>query len=253
MSPEQTQGLALDARSDVYSFGVMLHELLAGRRASGQKEALPPLGEEIPADLRTSVAKALEARARRSLSDRCAIWWWTCVGSCAGRTRSCADGPRPATPRTRAPDLRCRCRASRSIGSGTSPPVSRCSRCWGSRHARRFFSSRSASSVVVLPFVNESGAAADVPISEGLGDDLRDRLMAVPGLSVQARASSISFRDQDADMPTIAATLGVGRLVNGILRRQGQTAPGSRRGTGRSRFCYPDSAPVPRSRNRACR
>ena len=124
-----------------------------------------------------------------------------------------------------------------NAGTGPAVPLSRFAqhRLWyfaaglallavlGFATRETFFGSRSASSVVVLPFVNESGAAEDVPITEGLGDDLRDRLMAVPGLSVQARASSISFRGQDADMPTIAATLGVGRLVNGSLRRQGRT------------------------------
>jgi tetratricopeptide (TPR) repeat protein len=41
-------------------------------------------------------------------------------------------------------------------------------------------------------------------------------------VSVQARASSVSFKGQDATLRTIASTLGVGRLINGSLRRQGQ-------------------------------
>jgi TolB-like protein len=224
MSPEQTQGLSLDARSDVYSFGLVLYELLAGTRSFGHRDAqntaLPPLGEEIPADLRTIVAKALEAEP--------------------------AD--RYQTMRDLVVDLRRLVRRSdaelgglfatgNATNARTAPAVPRFAdrRLWyfaaglallavlGFATRETFFGEPAATTVVVLPFVNESGAPEDVPISEGLGDDLRDRLMAVPSLSVQARASSISFRDQDADMPTIAATLGVGRLVNGSLRRQGRT------------------------------
>src|SRR5262249_45430080 len=76
--------------------------------------------------------------------------------------------------------------------------------------------------VVVLPFANETGSPDDAPISERLSDTLRDRLMELP-LSVQARASSLSFRDQNVDARTIARSLGVSVLINGSLRRQGKT------------------------------
>ena len=226
MSPEQTQGLSLDARSDVYSFGLVLYELLAGTRSFGQREAeksaLPPLGEEIPADLRTIVAKALEAEpadryqtmrdlvvdlrrlVRRSDAELRGL-------SATGNATNARTGPAVPLPRF----------AERRLWYFAAGLALLAVLGFATRET--FFGGPTATSVVVLPFVNESGAPEDVPISEGLGDDLRDRLMAVPGLSVQARASSISFRDQDADMPTIAATLEVGRLVNGSLRRQGRT------------------------------
>ncbi len=71
MSPEQAQGLPVDARSDIFSFGVVLHELLAGQRPFGGAtdidtlhailhEKPAPLGEDIPAGLRALVEKALE-------------------------------------------------------------------------------------------------------------------------------------------------------------------------------------------------
>jgi serine/threonine-protein kinase len=76
MSPEQTLGLAVDARSDVYGAGVLLYELLAERRPfhAGQafelmwlhREApVPPLDEVAP---HREVPPAIEGVVRRALA-----------------------------------------------------------------------------------------------------------------------------------------------------------------------------------------
>ena len=228
MSPEQAQGRPLDGRSDVYSFALVLHELLSGTRpiAIGdvRAHATEPLGEAVPAPLRTLVAKALELEP--------------------------AD--RYQTMRELVVDLRRLARRSGLEDGALGGPIDQLvarsgsvAASAGGAHKRRVIyavagiaavivllvagylrdTSHDAvpnTAVVVLPFTNETGSEDDAHISEGLSDTLRDRLMELP-LSVQARSSSLSFRDQkNVDARTIAHSLGVGVLINGSLRRQGK-------------------------------
>jgi TolB-like protein/DNA-binding winged helix-turn-helix (wHTH) protein/Flp pilus assembly protein TadD len=74
--------------------------------------------------------------------------------------------------------------------------------------------------IAVLPFENASGSDENRFISEGLGDALRDQLGRLGGLRVAARSSSVIFGDRTVDAIGIADRLGVGRLIEGTVRRQ---------------------------------
>jgi TolB-like protein/tetratricopeptide (TPR) repeat protein len=77
-------------------------------------------------------------------------------------------------------------------------------------------------SVAVLPFEGIDLAADDAFLGQGLADELRDQLGRVEGLRIAARSSSVSVRDLAGDARERSARLGVARMVEGSLRRQGR-------------------------------
>ena len=80
----------------------------------------------------------------------------------------------------------------------------------------------SAVSIAVLPFVNVSKDSANEYFSDGLSEEILNSLMRLKELKVASRTSSFSFKNKDADISTIAEHLGVGHVLEGSVRRQGQ-------------------------------
>ncbi|WP_179957498.1 winged helix-turn-helix domain-containing protein [Exilibacterium tricleocarpae] len=78
--------------------------------------------------------------------------------------------------------------------------------------------------LAVMPFINLSGQADEVFLSEGLSEDIRNALISVPGIKVVARTSSQAFKDQALDVREIGRRLGVASLVEGTVRIQNGNA-----------------------------
>ena len=76
--------------------------------------------------------------------------------------------------------------------------------------------------IAVLPFENLSGDPEQEYFSDGLAEEMLDRLGRVPGLKVIARSSSFGFKGQDVDARTIAGRLGVTTVLEGSVRRDGK-------------------------------
>lgn len=78
-----------------------------------------------------------------------------------------------------------------------------------------------AKSIAVLPLVNESGDPKDEYFSDGLSEELIAALAQISGLKVIGRSSSFRFKDRKEEPKTIGQKLGVGTLLDGTVRRQG--------------------------------
>jgi len=75
--------------------------------------------------------------------------------------------------------------------------------------------------VAVLPFVNLSSDSENEYFSDGLTDEIINRLAAVPGLQVVARTSAFSFKGRNQDVREIGRQLNVGVVLEGTVRKAG--------------------------------
>ena len=78
-------------------------------------------------------------------------------------------------------------------------------------------------SIAVLPFVNMSGDKEQEYFSDGLTEELLNSLAEIHELQVAARTSAFSFKGKDTDIATIARRLNVGAVLEGSVRRSGNT------------------------------
>ena len=78
-------------------------------------------------------------------------------------------------------------------------------------------------SIAVLPFVNMSSDKDQEYFSDGLTEELIDLLSQVPDLRVPARTSSFYFKGKSEDVAAIAQKLRVAHVLEGSVRRSGQT------------------------------
>lgn len=104
--------------------------------------------------------------------------------------------------------------AWRHTGRKTSPAAS---------DSRRTVSARPGQSIAVLPFANLSPDPENDYFSDGLTDEVTADLSRLGTLRVISRTSSMAFKATAKDAGTIARELGVRYILEGSVRRAGDT------------------------------
>jgi TolB-like protein len=78
-------------------------------------------------------------------------------------------------------------------------------------------------SIAILPFADMSAAGDQEYFGDGIAEELLNVLAKVDGLSVASRTSAFGFKGTDASIPEIAAQLKVDHILEGSVRRAGNT------------------------------
>ncbi len=78
-------------------------------------------------------------------------------------------------------------------------------------------------SLAVVPFIDMSAQQDQQYFGDGIAEDLLTVLAKIPQLQVISRTSSFSFRGKGVDIPTIAKQLGVSHILEGSVRKDGDT------------------------------
>ena len=214
MAPEQVRGAAdIDARADIYALGVMLFEMLTGelpfRGDSPFVVAMARLQGEPPdvRSLRPELSPALAGVVLR------------CMAGDPAERFSDADEVARALSTLSATGLSALAPPVQSTGAfaatlpGKTPAPFTPTPTQGTGFAK---------TVAVLPFRN-SGQPDDDYIADGLTEDLIDTLSMTRGLRVRPRALVTRFSGQDVDPRRVGEELGVQVVIDGSVRRRGDS------------------------------
>ena len=247
-SPEQMQGEQLGPASDVYSLGVLLYELMCGSRPPFQEKRdarrLPPsaqIGEKAALGRAASVSRLayilhgdLDSIVLKAVSPDRSLRYETAAALAQDLQRYLTGRPVLARANTlayravkfilRNRDALATVVAAVALGASfwaytdlthtPAPPSPQTSKAIPTIAA-------DDKSIAVLPFVDMSEKKDQEYLSDGLSEELIDRLSHSSDLKVIARTSSFAFKGKNEDIRSIAVKLGVAHLLEGSVRRSG--------------------------------
>jgi TolB-like protein/Flp pilus assembly protein TadD len=225
MSPEQLRGLPVDHRSDIFSFGAILYELLSGKKAFKRdtasdtiaavlKEEPPELtqsGRNISPSLDHIVRHCLEKdRENRFQSAKDVAF----ALSEASSTALTATSGVHVVPAEKSGPIRWMIAAAVVLVLAAAGLF-----LWKKKPGGTPSTASGARRVAVLPFEN-IGSAEDDYFADGIADQIRGKLTALPGIEVIARGSSTPYKKTTKTPQEVARELSANYLLTATVRWQ---------------------------------
>lgn len=246
MAPEQIQGRPVDHRADLFSFGVLLFEMLAGQRPFGGQydaalfysivnEEPPLLFDFLPNStqkLSLLISRLLEKELAKRYSDseQLASELKACLDQLTELMETSQFGqPTPNKSKSESsatldstsitinlPALRTR------NGMLSLAGIVILLTLVGYWLFAMSDSQPTNNRIAVLPLESISTEPVDIQFTDGVHEELINRLAGISELTVIARRSVLGFTpDKRQDLQSIAEQLGVSVLMDGTVRRIG--------------------------------
>jgi TolB-like protein/tetratricopeptide (TPR) repeat protein len=236
MAPEQAAADAsTDHRADIYAFGIMAYEMLTGQvpfksktpqaLLAAQLTATPPpiatKRTDVPIALARLVMQCLEKeREKRPQSAREVAEMLEHPDMVSGAFASASMG----AAKSRSPFLAAGLLAAVAIVLAAGFVVRQRAQARERDLAAVAAASAAAErarSIVVMPFVNIGRDSTDDYLADGLTNDLINVLGRVPGLRVISRSAASSARAKFSSSEELGQALGIGRILEGTVQREG--------------------------------
>lgn len=193
MSPEQVAGTEVDERTDLFALGVVLYELATGR--------LPFTGKTSGAIMGAILHQAPESPSKwnPALPTRFQEIILKALEKDRGTRYQHASDLRV--------DLKRLKRDLESSSSASALSTADASAAWR------------PGTVAVLPFANLGPDLDTDYLSDGLTEEIIDRLGSIPGMRVVARTSAFQFKQKGGDVQEIGRALKAEYLIEGSIRK----------------------------------